>query len=52
MDVNGNPHSAVFDAGLTKVLEGRMAKVVAWYDNEWAYSSRLRDLIQYIAKRG
>ena len=52
VDINGNPHSAVFDAGLTKVMEGRMAKVIAWYDNEWGYSSRLRDLIQYIAKRG
>jgi glyceraldehyde 3-phosphate dehydrogenase len=33
------------------VLEGKMAKVLSWYDNEWGYSSRLRDLILYISKR-
>jgi glyceraldehyde 3-phosphate dehydrogenase len=49
-DINGNPHSAILDAGLTKVLDRRMIKVVAWYDNEWGYSNRLRDLINYIAK--
>ncbi|MEW6214289.1 MAG: type I glyceraldehyde-3-phosphate dehydrogenase [Nitrospirota bacterium] len=51
-DLNGNAHSAIVDATLTMVLEGRMAKVLAWYDNEWGYSSRLRDLILYIIKRG
>ncbi len=51
-DFNGNPHSAIVDATVTKVLESRMAKVIAWYDNEWGYSSRVRDLILYIAKRG
>lgn len=50
-DLNGNPHSSIVDATLTMVLDGRMAKVLAWYDNEWGYSSRLRDLIIYIAKR-
>jgi glyceraldehyde 3-phosphate dehydrogenase len=50
-DLNGNAHSSVVDATLTMVLEGRMAKVLAWYDNEWGYSSRLRDLILYIIKR-
>lgn len=49
-DLNGNAHSSIVDATLTKVLEGRMAKVIAWYDNEWGYSSRLRDLILYIIK--
>jgi glyceraldehyde 3-phosphate dehydrogenase len=39
------------DATLTMVLDGKMAKVLAWYDNEWGYSSRLRDLIIYIVKR-
>jgi len=52
IDFNGNAHSAIVDATLTMVLEGRMAKVLAWYDNEWGYSSRLRDLILYIIKRG
>jgi glyceraldehyde 3-phosphate dehydrogenase len=52
VDLNDNPHSAIFDATLTKVLQGRMVKVIAWYDNEWGYSCRLRDLIQYIGKKG
>jgi glyceraldehyde 3-phosphate dehydrogenase len=51
IDFNGNDHSAIVDASLTMVLEGRMAKVLAWYDNEWGYSSRLRDLILYLIKR-
>ena len=51
VDLNDNPHSAILDATLTKVLEGRMVKVIAWYDNEWGYSCRLRDLIQYIASK-
>lgn len=50
-DFIGNGHSSIVDATLTMVLEGRMAKVLAWYDNEWGYSSRLRDLILYIIKR-
>lgn len=49
-DLNGNPHSSIVDATVTKVIEGRMAKVIAWYDNEWGYSSRLRDLILFLAK--
>ncbi|HLB95117.1 MAG TPA: type I glyceraldehyde-3-phosphate dehydrogenase, partial [Nitrospiria bacterium] len=52
VDLKGNPHSAILDATLTKVLESRMVKVIAWYDNEWGYSCRLRDLIEYIAGRG
>mgnify|MGYP001070766920 CR=1 FL=1 len=51
IDFNGNPHSSIFDATLTKVMENRMVKVISWYDNEWGYSSRLRDLILYISKR-
>ncbi|VAX33214.1 NAD-dependent glyceraldehyde-3-phosphate dehydrogenase [hydrothermal vent metagenome] len=50
MDLNGNNHSSILDATLTKVIEKRMVKVLAWYDNEWGYSSRLRDLAQYIIK--
>lgn len=49
-DLNGNPHSAIVDATLTKVLENKMAKVIAWYDNEWGYSCRVRDLILYLTK--
>lgn len=50
-DFNGNGHSSIVDAKSSMVLEGRMAKVLSWYDNEWGYSCRLRDLILYINKR-
>jgi glyceraldehyde 3-phosphate dehydrogenase len=43
-DIIGNPHSSVFDAPLTAVLEGTMVKVFSWYDNEWAFSNRVVDL--------
>jgi glyceraldehyde 3-phosphate dehydrogenase len=49
IDFNGNPHSSIVDAGVTKVLGNKMAKVLSWYDNEWGYSNRLKDLILYIA---
>lgn len=52
IDFNGNPHSSIFDSTLTKVLEKRMVKIISWYDNEWGYSTRLRDLVLYIGKRG
>jgi glyceraldehyde 3-phosphate dehydrogenase len=48
IDFNGNPHSSILDASLTKVLEGKMVKVLSWYDNEWGYSTRLKDLMLYI----
>lgn len=48
IDFNGNPHSSIVDASLTKVLEGNMVKVLSWYDNEWGYSTRLKDLMLYI----
>ncbi|MBI4684316.1 MAG: type I glyceraldehyde-3-phosphate dehydrogenase [Nitrospirae bacterium] len=51
IDFNGNPHSSIVDASVTKVIEGRMVKVLSWYDNETGYSSRVRDLIIYLAKR-
>jgi len=51
VDFNGNPHSSIFDATLTKVMDGKMVKVISWYDNEWGYSSRLRDLIIQINKK-
>jgi glyceraldehyde 3-phosphate dehydrogenase len=49
-DFNGNPHSSIVDLPSTAVIEGSLLKVLAWYDNEWGYSSRVRDLIKYIAK--
>ncbi|MTI80502.1 MAG: type I glyceraldehyde-3-phosphate dehydrogenase [Firmicutes bacterium] len=50
-DYNGNPHSCIVDALSTMVMEGDMAKVVAFYDNEWGYSNRVLDLVQFIADR-
>jgi len=48
-DFNGNPHSSIFDAPLTKVLGRRMAKVFAWYDNEFGYACRLADAAVLVA---
>ncbi|HEX9861092.1 MAG TPA: type I glyceraldehyde-3-phosphate dehydrogenase [Nitrospirota bacterium] len=48
IDLNGNPHSSIVDATLTTVMEGNLAKVIAWYDNEWGYSCRVRDLIMFL----
>ena len=50
MDLKGNEHSAIVDSKETMVI-GSMAKVLAWYDNEWAYSVRLADLVDFIAKQ-
>ncbi len=52
IDFKGNPHSSIVDAGLTSVMEGTMVKVISWYDNEWGYSNRLRDLAILVAKKG
>ncbi len=49
-DIVGDPHSCIFDAGLTKVI-GTQVKVAGWYDNEWGYSNRLVDLTAYVAAR-
>lgn len=50
IDFRGNSHSAIVDAGFTKVIDGTCIKVTAWYDNEWGYSCRVKDLIQFVAK--
>ncbi len=47
-DVIGSPYSSVFDAGLTSVVDGTQVKVVAWYDNEWGYATRLVDLAERV----
>ena len=52
IDFKGNPHSSIVDGALTSVMEGTMVKVVSWYDNEWGYSNRLRDLAILVAKKG
>jgi glyceraldehyde 3-phosphate dehydrogenase len=49
-DIVGDPHSAIFDAGLTKII-GTQVKVSAWYDNEWGFSNRLVELSEYVAAR-
>ncbi|HUH65556.1 MAG TPA: type I glyceraldehyde-3-phosphate dehydrogenase [Syntrophales bacterium] len=51
-DFKGNPHSSIIDMEFTQVLKGNMAKVVAWYDNEWGYSCRVADLANYISQKG
>jgi glyceraldehyde 3-phosphate dehydrogenase len=43
IDFNHNPHSSIFDAGLTRVMEGNLVKVLSWYDNEWGFSNRMLD---------
>ncbi|HSE94700.1 MAG TPA: type I glyceraldehyde-3-phosphate dehydrogenase [Methylomirabilota bacterium] len=50
VDFNGNPHSAIVDGPSTALVDGNLVKVLAWYDNEWGYSSRVRDLIQFIGR--
>ncbi|MFO7263617.1 MAG: type I glyceraldehyde-3-phosphate dehydrogenase [Bacillaceae bacterium G1] len=51
-DYNGDPHSSIVDALSTMVLDGTMAKVLAWYDNEWGYSNRVVDLALYMIRQG
>lgn len=51
-DYNGDPHSSIVDGLSTLIQDGNMVKVIAWYDNEWGFSNRVVDLIQYIAKKG
>jgi glyceraldehyde 3-phosphate dehydrogenase len=48
-DIVTDPHSCIFDSGLTKVL-GNQVKIVGWYDNEWGYSNRLVDLVEYVGQ--
>ncbi len=50
-DIVGNPHSSIYDAPLAQVIED-LVHVVAWYDNEWGYSCRLRDLVLMMAEKG
>ncbi len=51
IDLNGSSYSAIIDAPLTTVMNRRLVKVFAWYDNEWGYSCRLRDLVKFLASR-
>jgi glyceraldehyde 3-phosphate dehydrogenase len=51
-DMLHNPNSSIVDAGMTKVLDGDLLKVIAWYDNEWGYSCRVIDLIAFLNSKG
>jgi glyceraldehyde 3-phosphate dehydrogenase (phosphorylating) len=50
-DFNGNPHSSIFDAALTKVMDNNFVKVLSWYDNEWGFSNRMRDVALFVGQR-
>ncbi len=50
-DFNGNPHSSILDASLTKVMDNNFVKILSWYDNEWGFSNRMRDVALYIGQR-
>ena len=50
-DFNGNPNSSIFDAGMTDVIDGNHAKILAWYDNEWGYSNRVIDLTNFVGSK-
>ena len=52
VDFKGNPHSSIVDAPFTKVVGNHTVKVLSWYDNEWGFSCRVRDLIKYISSKG
>ena len=52
MDFRGDGRSSIVDAPMTRVVAGNCVKVISWYDNEWGYSCRVRDLINYIGSKG
>jgi glyceraldehyde 3-phosphate dehydrogenase len=52
LDYRGNPFSSIVDADNTSVLDGTSVKILSWYDNEWGYSCRVRDLIKYLGEKG
>ena len=51
-DMLHNPNSSIVDSLLTKVLDGNLVKVISWYDNEWGYSMRVVDMVEFLAKKG
>jgi glyceraldehyde 3-phosphate dehydrogenase len=51
-DMMHNPNSSIVDGGMTKVLDGNLVKIVSWYDNEWGYSKRVVDLVEFLAAKG
>ena len=51
-DFRGDDRSSIVDARMTRVVAGNCVKVISWYDNEWGYSCRVRDLIDFMGKKG
>ncbi len=51
IDFTGSPYSAIFDSSLTSVVDNNLVKLFAWYDNEWGYTCRVIDLIEYMVKK-
>jgi len=51
-DFKGDERSSIIDSDMTRVIGGKCVKVIAWYDNEWGYSCRVRDLIHYLGQKG
>jgi glyceraldehyde 3-phosphate dehydrogenase len=51
VDFTGDSHSSIFDSMFTRTLDDNLAKILSWYDNEWGYSCRVVDLVQYIGER-
>ena len=52
MDFRGDSRSSIVDSPMTRVVNSNCVKVISWYDNEWGYSCRVRDLIEFMAKKG
>jgi glyceraldehyde 3-phosphate dehydrogenase len=52
IDFRGNSHSSIVDAENTTVIDGKTMKILSWYDNEWGYSCRVRDLVKFVASKG
>ena len=50
-DIIGNSHGAIFDAGMTRVIDGNMVKIISWYDNEWSYTSQYIRLTKFVADK-
>ena len=48
IDFNGNPHSSIVDGPSTKVIGGKLVKIISWYDNEWGFSNRMVELLLYL----
>mgnify|MGYP002714906030 CR=1 FL=1 len=50
-DIIGNTHGAIFDAGMTRVIDGNLVKIISWYDNEWSYTSQYIRLAKFVADK-